>query len=345
MNSFRKNYHLILMSILLIFIFLSAAICGSTQQTSAIDFFKGKNLDFIVPYSPGGGFDTYARLLAPIIQKHIPGVTVVVRNLPGAGSVIGTNTVYLAKPDGLTIGIINVPGMVFNQVGGSEGVKFDLEKFSWLARVTSESHLLAMSSQGEIKSVEDLKNTTKTLKIALTGVGSDDYFGAIVLFNALGIPMNPIPGYGGQAEASLAVMRGEVDGTQATYSSLRSLLESKELIPILQLKRPGEKDLIEEIPNAVDILEGKDRDLVAAITNIFTLDRSIVGTPDIPEDRLKVLRDAIYNSLNDPEFLAACETAKRPISSLEGSVIEGLIKDTMAQAGEMKTILMDVFQK
>ena len=326
----------------MLLIFLSTALLGSAQ-TPAIDFFKGKNLDFIVPYSPGGGFDTYARLLAPIIQKYIPGVTVVVRNVPGAGSVIGTNTIYLAKPDGLTIGIINVPGMVFNQVGESEGVKFDLEKFSWLARVTSEAHILAMNSKGEIQSVEDLKNTKKTIKLGLTGVGSDDYFGAIVLFNALGIPMNPIAGYGGQAEASLAVMRGEVDGTQATYSSLRSLLESKEVVSILQLAKG--KDMIEGISNAIDILEGKDRDLVAAITNIFTLDRSIVGTPDIPEDRLKVLRDAIYNSLNDPEFIAICETAKRPISSLEGSVVEGLIKDTMAQAGEMKTILMDVFQK
>lgn len=327
---------------LLIFIFLSTALLGSAQ-TSAIDFFKGKNIDFIVPYSPGGGFDTYARLLTPVIQKHIPGVTVVVRNVPGAGSVIGTNTLYFAKPDGLTIGIINVPGMVFNQVGESEGVKFDLEKFSWLARVTSEAHILTVGSQGEIKSLEDLKNTKKTIKLGLTGVGSDDYFGAIVLFNALGIPMKPIAGYGGQAEASLAVMRGEVDGTQSTYSSIRSLIESKEVVPILQLA--NEKDMIEGIPNAIDILEGKDRDLVAAITNIFALDRSIAATPGIPEDRLKVLRDAIYNSLNDPEFLATCERAKRPVSALEGSAVEELIKGTMSQAGEMKTILMDVFQK
>lgn len=342
MKYFRKNYHLILMSMLLISIFLSTVICGSAQ-TSAIDFFKGKNMDFIVPYSPGGGFDTYARLLAPIIQKHIPGVTVVVRNVPGAGSVIGTNTVYLSKPDGLTIAIINVPGMVFNQVGESEGVKFDLEKFSWLARVTSEAHILSMNGKGEIQSVEDLKKTEKTIKIALTGVGSDDYFGAIVLFNAFGIPMNPIPGYGGQAEAFLAVMRGEVDGTQSTYSSTRSLLESKELVPILQLA--NEKDVIEGIPNAMDILEGKDRDLIVAITNIFTLDRSIVGPPGIPEDRLKVLKDAVYDSLNDPEFLEKCKTANRPVSALEGSVVDVLIKDTMSQAGEMKTILEDVFQK
>jgi len=343
MNSFRKNYHLILMSMLLIFIFLSTTICGSTQQTSAIDFFKGKNIDFIVPYSPGGGFDTYARLLAPIIPKYIPGVTVVVRNVPGAGSVIGTNTVYLAKPDGLTIAIINVPAVVFHQVGESEGVKFDLEKFSWLARVTSEAHILAMNGKGEIQSIEDLKKTEKTIKLGLTGVGSDDYFGAIVLFNALGVSMNPIAGYGGQAEAFLAVMRGEVDGTQSTYSSTRSLLESKELVPILQMA--NEKDMIEGIPNAIDILEGKDRDLVVAITNIFALDRSITATPGIPEDRLKVLRDAIYNSLNDPEFLATCEKAKRPVSAIEGSVVQELIKDTMSQAGEMKTILMDVFQK
>lgn len=342
MNSFRKNYHLILMSMLLIFIFLSTALFGSAQ-TSAIDFFKGKNMNFIVPYSPGGGFDTYARLLSPIIQKYIPGVTVVIRNVPGAGSVIGTNTVYLSKPDGLTIAIINVPGMVFNQVGESKGVKFDLEKFSWLARVTSEAHILSMNAQGDIQSIEDLKKTEKTIKLGLTGVGSDDYFGAIVLFNALGVSMNPIPGYGGQAEAFLAVMRGEVDGTQSTYSSARSLLESKELVPILQMA--NEKDVIEGIPNAIDILEGKDRDLVAAITNIFALDRSIVTAPGIPEDRLKVLQDAIYNSLNDPEFLAMCEKAKRPISSLEGSAVEELIKDTMSQAGEMKTILMDVFQK
>ena len=84
---------------------------------------------------------------------------------------------------------------------------------------------------------------------------------------------------------------------------------------------------------------------MAAITNIFALDRSIVGSPGIPEDRLKVLRDSIYNSLNDPEFLEKCRNANRPISALEGSVVDVLIKDTMSQAGEMKAILMDVFQK
>lgn len=160
----------------------------------------------------------------------------------------------------------------------------------------------------------------------------------------MGVPLNLIAGYGGQPEASLAVLRGEVDGTQCTYSSIRSLLESKDVVPILQLS--NEKDMIEGIPNIIDILEeGKNRDLVAAITNIFALDRSIVGSPGIPEDRLKVLRDSIYNSLNDPEFLEKCRNANRPISALEGSVVDVLIKDTMSQAGEMKAILMDVFQK
>ena len=283
-------------------------------------FYKNKIITFIVPYTPGGGFDTYVRLVAPFFQKYIPGSTVIVENKTGAGGVIGTNEIFLAKPDGLTIGIVNVPGMVFNQVGGSEGVNYDLEKFSWIGRITSEPHVLAMGSQGDIKSVEDLKKVTNTIKIGLTGVGSDDYFASIVLFDSLGIPMKTIPGYGGQAEATLAVLRGEVEGTQATYSSLKSSLDSGDLIPILQLAIGD--DAIEGIPLAKDILEEEKATLIKAITNIFTLDRSFAVPPGVPEERIQLLRDSMWKALNDPEFLATCEQANRYISALDGETVQ-----------------------
>ena len=338
MNSSRKSYYLILVSIFLIFILLSSAIVVSAQQTSAIEFFKNKNMNFIVSRTPGGGFDAYARFLAPFIEKYIPGVTVVVKNIPGAGGLIANDVVYLSEPNGLTIEIIDAPGSIFSQVAENEGAQFDMEKFSWLARVTSEPHVLAVGSKTGLKSIEDLKSLGRPIKLAFTGVGSDDYTAGILVFKAFNIPMDPIPGYGGQAEATLAVVRGEVEGTQATYSSLLSFFNSKDLIPILQLA--NEKDIIEGIPNAKDILKDKERDLVLALTNIFTLDRSIVGPPGIPEDTLKVLRDAIYSSLNDPEFIAICKKAGRPISALEGHVVEGLIKDAMAQADAIKSVLV-----
>ena len=130
-HKYENKTHSVLASMIITLILVLAIVtCSCAQQESAIDFYKNKIITFIVPYTPGGGFDTYVRLVAPFFQKYIPGSTVIVENKTGAGGVIGTNEIFLAKPDGLTIGIVNVPGMVFNQVGGSEGVNYDLEKFS-----------------------------------------------------------------------------------------------------------------------------------------------------------------------------------------------------------------------
>ncbi|HHW02315.1 MAG TPA: tripartite tricarboxylate transporter substrate binding protein [Thermoanaerobacterales bacterium] len=350
MFSLRYNRFLILIIVILL-IMTSLTGCGNKQSSSstqnsgnAADFFKNKNLTFIVPYTAGGGFDAYARMLAPFIQKYISGVTVVVKNVPGAGSIVGTNQVYLEKPDGLTIGIINVPGMVFSQVTESEGVKFDLGKFTWLARVSSEPHILAMNSKSEYKSIDALKKAQNPVKISFTGVGSDDYYGAIVLFKALNVPLDLIAGYNGSHEASLAAVRGEVDGTQATLSTVESLLTSKDLIPILQLSNEKVKELT-GVPSAEDVVEGSNKDLVKAITNIFTLDRCIVGPPDMPKDIAKILREALDKALNDPEFVQTAQKAKRPVNPLKGEEIEPLIKDTMSQANGIKDILKEALKK
>ena len=342
MNSFRKNYSLIFTSILLIVILLSTAIFVSAQGTSAGDFFKGKKIDFIVPNTPGGGFDTYSRLIAPFIEKYIPGVTVVVGNHPGAGGIVGTNMIYLAKPDGLTIGIVNVPGTLFAQIGETEGLLYDLATFSWLARIVAEPRVLAVSSESGLKSMEDLKNLGRPVKVALAGVGSDEYFGVIVIFKAFDIPINMIAGYGGQSECNLALMRGEVDCTASSYGSVANLIASKDFLPILQLA--NEQDVIEGMgPNAVDVVEGEARDILGAITNVYALDRSICGPPGLPEDILKVLRDAVFNSLNDPEFLEIAKTAGRLVAPLKGSTAEELVKETVAQSEKLKDALMEVY--
>src|SRR5215217_2626177 len=89
---------------------------------SEADFFKGKTVNYIIATAPGGGYDYYGRLVAEYMQKHLPGSTFVVRNMPGAGHVVGANYIYAAKPDGLTIGSFNT-GLIYNQLIGLEGVK------------------------------------------------------------------------------------------------------------------------------------------------------------------------------------------------------------------------------
>jgi tripartite-type tricarboxylate transporter receptor subunit TctC len=96
-------------------------------------FFNGKTVTYIVATSPGGGYDTYGRLVAEYMQKYLPGSTFVVRNMPGAGHLVGTNALFASKPDGLTLGTFNT-GLIYTQLAKHQGVKFDLTKMSWIGR-------------------------------------------------------------------------------------------------------------------------------------------------------------------------------------------------------------------
>ena len=98
---------------------------------SGAAFFKDKTVNYIVATAPGGGYDTYGRLVAEYMQKYLPGSTFVVKNVPGAGHLVGTNSIYASRPDGLTIGTFNT-GLIYNQLVGLEGVRFDLTKMSWI---------------------------------------------------------------------------------------------------------------------------------------------------------------------------------------------------------------------
>src|SRR4051794_9771265 len=108
------------------------------------DYFKGKTVSYVVATAPGGGYDTYGRLVAEFMQKHLPGSTFVVRNVPGAGTVIGTNMIFAAKPDGLTIGTFNT-GLIYSQMVQNEGVRFDLTKMSWIGKAASDGRAILVS--------------------------------------------------------------------------------------------------------------------------------------------------------------------------------------------------------
>src|SRR4029077_12338523 len=100
-------------------------LCAPLTANAAADMaqFKGKTITYIVATSPGGGYDTYGRLISRYLQKYLPGSRVVVRNVPGAGHIVGANTIYAAKPDGLTIGMFNT-GLIYDQLIKRQGVLF-----------------------------------------------------------------------------------------------------------------------------------------------------------------------------------------------------------------------------
>src|SRR6185503_9337350 len=129
---------------------IAASLATAAHAQGNADYFKGKTVSYIVATAAGGGYDLYGRLVAEYMQRYLPGSTFVVGNLPGAGHLVGTNTIYASRADGLTIGTFNT-GLIYNQLVGLPGMKFDLTQMSWIGKATTDPRVLAIAQTSPIK--------------------------------------------------------------------------------------------------------------------------------------------------------------------------------------------------
>jgi tripartite-type tricarboxylate transporter receptor subunit TctC len=300
---------------------------GSTT-VSPEDFYKDKLVTIVVPFNPGGGFDQYPRLAQAVLQKNLPGTSVIVQNRPGAGGIVGTNHLYRVKPDGLTLGFCNIAGLVFATVTSEPGVAYDINKFSWIGRVYAEPRALIVSARSPVNSIDDLRKLGRPVKMSTTGIGSDDYYLGLILFKALGLPLLSAAGYGGSQESNLAVLRGEVDCTLSSLSAVESGIVAGELKLIFLLAESPVKGY-EKVPLARDLVEESQRGILEAILHVIALERSFVGPPGIPPERLAYLRQAFDKTFSDPEVVDRLRKAKRGVEWLNGRGCEERISDVM----------------
>ena len=225
------------------------------------EFYNGKTLNYIVATKPGGGYDSYARLIARHMAKYIPGATIVVRNTPGAGHIIGANETYLAKPNGLTMGTFST-GLIYSQIIGLPGIKFDLAKYSWIGKANAEHRVLIVGKNTPFKTLKSFLESREPIKMACSGVGSGDYNETLILAQALDFNLKLIPGYNGN-EADMAIMRGEVAGIIGTYTGLRGLVRAGEARVLLQIA-PRKHAEFSDVPLASEIkVSDKGRKLIA----------------------------------------------------------------------------------
>src|SRR5688572_18579923 len=127
-------------------------------------FFGGVKITYFITTDPGGGYDTYGRLVDKYLEKHLPGSQVIVQNIPGAGHIVGTNTFFAAEPDGLTIGSFNT-GLINSQLLGREGIQFDLAQMSWIGKAATDTRSLVVSKDCEYQSIEDMKAADEPIKM------------------------------------------------------------------------------------------------------------------------------------------------------------------------------------
>ncbi len=305
----------------------------ASAAANPADFYKGKTVTYIVATSPGGGFDLYGRLVADFMQKHLPGSTFVVRNMPGAGNLIGANTIYAAKPDGLTIGTFS-QGLIYNQLIGLEGIQFDLTKMSWIGKAASEPRVFVISAKSPIKSFKDLQTHKETVNFATPGIGSAAHVETKILTDALKLPIKIIAGYTG-GEDMMAMRRGEIVGDIGSRSSYEEFVRNGYGRFIAQI---GGKD--KDVPQLSSLVtDPNGKVLIALIQSQGELSRLTAGPPGIPKERLEALRAAYKSALEDKELQARAEKLGRPLDPGYGDDVLNAIKTAFNQSPETIALL------
>ena len=174
--------------------------------------FPERDITFIIPNQVGGGFDAYVRAIAPVMEKYLPNkVNVLPLNVPAGGGAKGVNQLYRARPDGYTIGIMNIPGLFILQ---ERGGGYDLNRFTWLAGLGKDPYALAVPWNSPIKTVADLQALSKTRPVKFTTNGPEGtaYGVTLIATDLLGIRLQLITGYKGSSEYVAAAVRGDGDG-------------------------------------------------------------------------------------------------------------------------------------
>lgn len=248
---------------------LAAAVLVTASAGAALAEWPEQPITFVVPYSPGGGFDAYARAVAPEMEK-ILGTEVVIENIPGAGGQKGAATVYRAEPDGYTIGIWNVPGLTVPQLlGRSSG--YDLSDVTWIGNLATSKYALAVQPDSEFESLEDLCSQGEPFKHSDTGPASTSSVTARIAMSLIDCPIQNITGYKGSTDTIVGLMRGEVDATIKPIASLRKYADSGDVEILMTFE---DEPSMEGVPTATELG-------YPDFAN-FDLRRIVGGPPGIP---------------------------------------------------------------
>jgi len=311
---------------------LGAALIWSGSAFAAdLTMFRGKTITYIVSTGPGGGYDTYGRLISRYLQKHLPGSRVIVRNVPGAGHIVGANTIYAAKPDGLTIGMFNT-GLIYDQLIKREGVLFDLNKFSWIGKAADDTRALMLSKTSGFKNIEDVIKAKGPIKFAAAGVGSAAYNDTRILADALHLNVQIVPGFTGN-EGEMSMLRNEVVAEVGTAESMEQFVKQGHGFFALALS--GNPASLPGVPRAAQyVKDDRGKRLLALLRTLSEIGRLTAGPPGIPANVLAAEREALTAAMKDPALLAEAKKLDLDIDPASGEVVEARIKAALNQPPE-----------
>jgi tripartite-type tricarboxylate transporter receptor subunit TctC len=312
----------------------AVASVGPCRAQTVEQFYQGRQMTIVVGFNPGGGYDPYARTLARHLPHHLPGSPdIVVRNMPGAGSIIAANYLYNRAPrDGSEIGMIAGPATL-DPIYGRKTALFDGQRFTWLGSAFQETGGCFAWHTAPFQTVQDL--FTAEMVTGVTGPGSGSFDFPAAMNAVLGTKMKLVRGYKGAADLLLAVERGESQGMCGSVNSTLAIqrpewLPEKKVRILVQIglernARMGDRPFLLDLAKTDD-----DRRLLRLMVGWTALGRAVLAPPDIPADRREALVAAFDATLHDPAFIEDAASQRLEISPVSAAQIDRFLADVYA---------------
>src|SRR5947199_1364644 len=310
-------------------LFAAVAWPASTLAQTVEEFYRGKSITMLVGGGAGGGYDTYARVFARHLSRHIPGnPNIIAKNMPAAAGLAAASTLYItADKDGATIAAFT-NGAAMDPLFGNASARYDAQKFNWLGSIGKLQNVCATWHRSEIKTIAAAR--TRQVIVAAAGATSNTAIVPRTLNALLGTKFKVIAGYDTGAGLTLSVERGEAEGVCGlSWSTIKASrphwIRDRLLNMIVQM---GLTKLAElpDVPSALELVGDREsRQVLELILIRQEAGRPFAAPPDVPADPLAALRRAFAATLDDPEFRADAGKAQLEIEPLTAGEIERLL--------------------
>jgi tripartite-type tricarboxylate transporter receptor subunit TctC len=319
-----------------------AVLATAAAPAGAEDFYKGKTVTLMVPSSLGASMGLYGRIFAAALEKYIPGhPTVILQSRPGAGGMTGTSYAYNAGPkDGTFIAMISAGNVLMPVLRNN--VKYDVTKMQWLGTIAVRPSVIWVWHTAPAKTIQDAEKTQ--LILGSDGGGSNMTAWPLLVNAVLGTKFKVIEGYKGGQEVDHAAEQGETQGRWSSYSGLTAAktqwLEKGLVRVLLQF---GPRIAEQKAPSIDDLVKGEDRKLVRFMELSERVGLGLWVRPEVPKDRVAILRKAMMDAAHDPEISAAAAKRRAPFEPLSGEEIHKMIHEAYslspAEAARLRSII------
>ena len=330
---------------------------GSVTADEVADFYKGKRIKMIIGSGPGGGYDTYARLVGRHLGRHVPGnPKFLAQNKNGAASIVATNFIMNVAPkDGTVVGGVQRT-IALVQLTGRKGPKYNAADIEWLGSLAKEAGVCAVATHAGVTKFED----AYTKKFAMGGLGQNaSEFWPALFNNLLGTQFRLIKGYPGTPQLHLAIQRKELDGVCQSWASFREVggkyVADGNIKPLVQVALQPDPDMqklgvpmLTDLISAENLAKGQNVEDVRTFFKL-TIVPTVMGRPfmmakGVPKARLDAMRKGFYAMVKDPLFLADAKKLRRKVQLVTGEEIGEMVEELAKTPKSKLAALNDHFK-